>query len=77
MAVYEYYCRSCASKFEKLRPMRAAEETAVCPAGHDGAARTITTFATFARAADGSGEMPASPGCGCGGACACGGASLN
>ena len=73
MPVYEYYCRSCESKFEKLRPISAAEQAAVCPAGHEGAARTISVFATFSR---GAGEEPLpmiGGGCGCGGACACGG----
>jgi putative FmdB family regulatory protein len=76
MPVYEYYCRECATKFEKLRPMRAADEAAVCPSGHAGATRTLSLFATFTRG-DG-GEMQAlAGGCGCGGACACGGHSPN
>lgn len=78
MPLYEYYCSSCATTFEKLRPLRAAEETAVCPAGHAGATRTVSLFATFTRGADGSTEM-SSPGggCACGGACACGGGGLS
>jgi putative FmdB family regulatory protein len=73
MPVYEYYCRTCATKFERLRPMRAAEEPAACPAGHDGAARTLSVFAV-SRGSDGGFEpMGMGGGCGCGGACACGG----
>ncbi len=77
MPVYEYYCRSCATKFEKLQPMRAAEEPAVCPEGHGGASRTLSTFATLTRGANGATE-PVGGGCGCGGGgCACGGVSRN
>ncbi|MFN8556361.1 MAG: zinc ribbon domain-containing protein [Dehalococcoidia bacterium] len=76
MPVYEYYCRSCAGTFERLRPMSAAAETADCPAGHPNAARTITAFATVTR-----GEAGVTPsfggGCACGGSCACGGPSRN
>lgn len=75
MPVYEYYCRACATKFERLRPMRAAEETAVCPSGHPGAGRLLSLFATVTR---GDGEIQAvGGGCACGGACACGGHSPN
>jgi putative FmdB family regulatory protein len=79
MPVYEYYCRRCATTFEKLRPMRAAEETATCPAGHPGAARTLSLFATLTRGANSEMEMLGSgSGCACGGACSCGGgATLN
>jgi putative FmdB family regulatory protein len=70
MPVYEYYCRSCDTTFDKLRPIRAADEMAECPAGHPGAARTITVFATLSKG--GAAEaMPAGGGC-CGGSgCAC------
>ena len=72
MPIYEYYCRPCASTFEKLRPMREADQAAACPAGHPNAARTITAFATVGRAV-GSAEMPAGGGGCCGGGgCACG-----
>ena len=74
MPVYEYYCPRCATRFEKLRPMRAAEETAVCPAGHPGATRTISLFAGLTRGADGGMQaLSSGGGCACGGACACGG----
>lgn len=78
MPVYEYYCRSCATTFEKLRPMREAEETCTCPAGHPGAARTLSTFATLTRGADGGMEtLNVGGGCSCGGACGCGAISRN
>jgi putative FmdB family regulatory protein len=71
MPLYEYYCRACERTFEKLRPMRVAEQAAVCPAGHEGAARTLSLFATAGKAGDGAAAMAAGGGC-CGGGCACG-----
>jgi putative FmdB family regulatory protein len=70
MPVYEYYCRRCDTTFDKLRPLSAAEQPSECPAGHPGAARTITVFATFQKSG-GSEPMPAGGGCCGGGACAC------
>ena len=75
MPIYEYYCRECAAKFERLERRPAATDTAVCPAGHAGATRTLSLFATLARGSDGEPAMGS--GCGCGGACGCGGPSLN
>jgi putative FmdB family regulatory protein len=69
MPVYEYYCRRCDTTFDKLRPLSAAEQAAECPAGHPGATRTITVFATFAKGA--AEPMPAGGGCCGGGGCAC------
>lgn len=72
MPVYEYYCRTCATTFERLRPMHAATDTATCPAGHPNAVRTISLFATVGRATDGQVERTGG-GCACGGAgCGCG-----
>lgn len=72
MPVYEYYCRNCEMTFEKLRPVSASDQTAACPAGHGGAARTISVFATLSA---GGREQPAAGGGGCcGGGCACGAA---
>ena len=70
MPVYEYYCRRCDSKFEKLRPMAVAEQPAECPAGHAGEARTISVFATFSKDAGGE-TAPVAGGCCGGGGCAC------
>ena len=42
MPVYEYYCRTCNTKFEKLQPMSASDKTAECPDGHEGAIRTLS-----------------------------------
>lgn len=71
MPVYEYYCRHCGQKFELLRPMAKAGETASCPEGHPGATRVVSLFAAFSK---GSNQTPApvGGGCACGGsACAC------
>ena len=74
MPVYEYYCRTCNDKFEMLRPMKTAEDTANCPSGHKGAARTVSVFAAIGR--NEAGEMTSmggsGGGCACGGSCACG-----
>ncbi len=71
MPVYEYYCRSCETTFDKLQRVSASNETAACPSGHHGAARTITVFATPGA---GGREAEAASGGGCcgGGGCACG-----
>ncbi|HEY8492173.1 MAG TPA: zinc ribbon domain-containing protein [Dehalococcoidia bacterium] len=69
MPLYEYYCRTCGTKFELLRPMSRAEEPAACPQGHPGAERTVSLFAAVTR---GGTPEPAGGGCACGGAgCAC------
>lgn len=75
MPLYEYYCRTCGEKFELLRSMSRSEESASCPQGHPGAARTLSVFAAVGRTvADASYRAPAAGGgCACGGACSCGG----
>ncbi|MPZ15773.1 MAG: zinc ribbon domain-containing protein [Chloroflexi bacterium] len=45
MPIYEYYCRACNTKFERLQPMNAANEAIVCPAGHEGAVRALSLIA--------------------------------
>jgi putative FmdB family regulatory protein len=73
MPIYEYYCRSCASKFELLRPMGRGDETATCPQGHGGGTRTVSVFAAVSKGASGQATAMGGGGCGCGGgACGCG-----
>ncbi|HZT06612.1 MAG TPA: zinc ribbon domain-containing protein [Chloroflexota bacterium] len=67
MPVYEYYCRQCDTKFEKLQPMSASAEPAVCPECHAGALRTLSVIAGRGHGDDGIGAG----GCACGGACSC------
>lgn len=72
MAIYEYYCPSCRTKFEERRPMSQATEAATCAKGHQ-ADRTVSAFAFSAGAATAIADAPMGGGCGCGGACACSG----
>ena len=75
MAVYEYYCRTCNTKFEKLRPMSTSAQSTECPEGHEGAMRTLSIIARSAvSGADDTMDWSAGGigGCGCGGACSCG-----
>lgn len=70
MPVYEYYCRSCQSKFELLRPMRMSNRAAECPEGHTGAERTLSVF--IAAGSPANGELAPGGGCSCGGGgCSC------
>jgi hypothetical protein len=54
--------------------MSRSDEPATCPEGHAGALRTLSLFAAIGRTGDAAYDMPSSgSGCGCGGACSCGG----
>ena len=67
MPVYEYYCRTCETKFEKLQPIKAASDAAICPSGHNGALRTLSLIASV-----GTSDSPQfGGGCACGGNCSC------
>lgn len=71
VASYEYRCDDCEVSFELSRPMGSAPATATCPAGHPGARRRLSVFATTAvGAGTGPGASAPSGGC-CGGGCAC------
>jgi putative FmdB family regulatory protein len=72
MAMYEYRCRTCDSRFEVRRPMAEADAPTVCPGGHEGAVRLLSVFASIGSSASvGPGPAAgAAPGP-CGGACAC------
>jgi putative FmdB family regulatory protein len=73
MPLYEYYCRSCKTKFEQLRPMSRSAEPATCPAGHGKAERLVSLVAAPVREG-GLDMLGASSGGGCsscaGGSCA-------
>jgi putative FmdB family regulatory protein len=69
MPMYEYYCPSCKTKFDRLRPMNAEDGAVQCPAGHTGARRLVSVFAMGGRGAE---PIPAGGGGCCGGGCACG-----
>ncbi|MGI8927019.1 MAG: FmdB family zinc ribbon protein [Tepidiformaceae bacterium] len=70
MAIYEYYCPTCRTRFQERRPMAQAAVMATCAGGHR-AERMVSTFAA-PRAAGGVTEIPGAGGCcGGGGGCAC------
>ena len=67
MPIYEYACKSCDAKFEKLLRSMSSQEKIACPkCGSDKTARTLSVFAV---AKDSAKSAPAPPGiCGrCGG----------
>jgi len=70
MPIYEYHCKSCEAKFEKLRPMSAADQAIKCP--NCNSPKTARTLSVFAVAAEGGSKSAAAsdagPMCGrCGG----------
>ena len=72
MPLYEYFCADCRTKFEALRPMAKADDGIACEeCGGTQTARVLSVFAV--KAGDGASLKPSAGGCGCGGACACGG----
>lgn len=74
MAIYEYYCPTCRSKFEQRRPMSEAGTATKCTSGHQ-AERTVSAFA-MSRGGTATMMMDEAPtgggGCCGGGGCACG-----
>lgn len=76
MAIYEYYCRTCNSKFEKRQPMSDVAVVTACQCGAK-ADRMLSMFAV-AKSGDGDAmfdmsQMSGGGGCcGGGGGCACG-----
>jgi putative FmdB family regulatory protein len=75
MAIYEYFCPTCRTTFDRRRPMSEAAVATKCEKGHK-AERTITAFAAVRTGdADAAFDPMAmgGGGCGCGGACACAG----
>lgn len=49
MPLYEYICSSCDSKFELLRPLSDAGQSASCPKCHTEARRVFSPFIAFYR----------------------------
>ena len=58
MPLYEYRCYDCGHQFEMLRPMREANEPAVCRSCNNGAQRVLSVFASFSMSDDGSVSPP-------------------
>ena len=76
MPLYEYYCPTCASKYELLRTMNRADEAGTCPEGHGRGTRVLSVFASVSKGGATALDENAAPsggGCGCGGGgCGCG-----
>jgi putative FmdB family regulatory protein len=70
MPRYDIRCRTCGDTFEVTRSMAAADEPALCPAGHDDTVRLLSMVAVTG-VASASSARPA-PGPSAGGGC-CGG----
>jgi putative FmdB family regulatory protein len=69
MPLYEYYCTTCENRFELLRSLdRGDARDETCPAGHPGAKKVLSVFATVTSGGD-SGMDMSDAGCGhCGSA---------
>jgi putative FmdB family regulatory protein len=71
MPLYEYFCKSCNTYFERRRPASEYAAPALCAEGHKSARRVVSMFATISTG--GSAPPVTMSGCGCGGgACGCG-----
>ncbi|MBX3080621.1 MAG: zinc ribbon domain-containing protein [Anaerolineae bacterium] len=78
MPLYEYFCRSCNTKHDKIRAIADADAPIECPECHEvNSVRALSMVVMHVggrtSAASGSDSAPAasSGGC-CGGACGCG-----
>ncbi|GEM_PF-172296 len=83
MPVYEYFCPSCKSRFDQLRPMSAMDNVARCIECDTLSRRVISLFAVVnTKGSDDHSEMYSGMpfgdipmaergGCACGGSCAC------
>lgn len=73
MPLYEFRCKTCDATFEERRAMSAASEPATCPAGHDGAVRLLSVFASVGASSGMSSAPTPAPraGGGCGSGCGC------
>ena len=73
MPLYEYACRVCDVRFERLRPVTNGE-AAECPECGTVSTRVLSLFAAPVHVGVGAGPSPVGPlssAC-CGGACGCG-----
>jgi putative FmdB family regulatory protein len=78
MPMYEYFCRSCNSRYEKLRPIRESDSPTICPScSEENSVRTLSVFIVHNSAGDArsmsnmSYDTSSGGGCACGGACGC------
>ncbi len=73
MAIYEYYCPTCRTRFEQRRSMSEATVAVKCENGHE-AERALSAFAVMRSDSGSFEDLAANMGGGCcggGGACAC------
>lgn len=74
MPRYDYRCLTCDTVFEERRTMAAADDPAICPGGHRGAARLLADFVAVGSLGEAGRDGPcADPvaGGGCGDGCVC------
>ncbi len=81
MPVYEYFCRTCNTRFDKLRPVRDADEPADCPTcSQQNNVRALSVFIVQGSSRNagydtgyesGASSSQFSGGCACGGNCGC------
>jgi len=76
MPLFEYRCVDCGNRFDRLIKHEHADDAMTCPScGSTESRRLISVFATFYPTGTRGTEVPSASvgGCGCGGACSCGG----
>ncbi|HET7746486.1 MAG TPA: zinc ribbon domain-containing protein [Vicinamibacteria bacterium] len=69
MPIYEYACRDCGRRFERL--VRAFGEPVACPACASGAVEKLLSTFAMAGGGDDRGTAPRGGGGCCGGSCGC------
>jgi putative FmdB family regulatory protein len=67
MPIYEYLCPECSCKFELLRSVNKADESAACPKCKHDAKRVFSRFASFSRGESGEATSIAGAGSSCSG----------
>jgi putative FmdB family regulatory protein len=67
MPIYEYVCRECEARFEKLRPLSKADAPIVCArCGSSATTRALSLFAAISRGSNGETRQVSGTGGGCG-----------
>lgn len=76
MPLYEYHCETCERDFEKRRAIKEADAPVQCPECESKeVTRKLSLFIALHKS-DAGAQMTGGGGC-CGGACGCGGHSVN
>ncbi len=74
MPIYEYVCKGCKNKFEKMRSFSQANESAECPRCRKKAERVLSACYSMTTSASGVPQPVAGSGGGC---ASCGGGSCS